>query len=212
MFILIKFTRCCVMSQMKLKRLPVALSMRLVSDKVLELKDLWESRSNDIPFFTIGKAAYLDGNAYTDRAKELNKILIKQFGPLYTEIQSVFESEFKEPVGFNPSIALPGFHIFPSDPKLLSVAGNWHIDTPHLTLNLGHEDTWAFTLPIQLPSGGGGMESRESYHAYEVGQMILHKGNDLHRIANFKDYKPNEYRITLQGHIVRVEGKLVMFW
>ena len=199
---------------MEVIRLPVDSPMNLASSKVLKLKDFWESRSNDFPCFTLGKAAYLDGNnnIYTDGAKKLNKILIKEFKSLYTHIQSILSLEFNEDIHLNTELALPGFHIFPSDPKLLSIAGNWHIDTPHLTLNLGDKDTYAFTLPIQLPTGGGGMESRESYYAYEVGQMILHKGNELHRIANFKEYKPNEHRITLQGHIVRVDGRLYMFW
>ncbi|SVD48193.1 uncharacterized protein METZ01_LOCUS401047, partial [marine metagenome] len=59
--------------------------MDQVADSVLELKHLWESRSDDFPFFTLGKSAYLDGNTeeYFKGADKLNPVLMKTFKPLY---------------------------------------------------------------------------------------------------------------------------------
>jgi hypothetical protein len=189
--------------------------MGQVADSVLELKDLWESRSDDFPFFTLGKSAYLDGNTkeYFDGANKLNPVLMKTFRPLYKRVTNVIGSELGEKIFFNFDLALPAFHIFPSDEKLLSIAGNWHIDNPHITLGLGEMDASAFTLPVMLPTGGGGVDFEDGYHPYSVGDMVIHDGKKLHRIASYKKYKKDEYRITLQGHIIRDNrSRLIMFW
>ena len=189
--------------------------MGQVADSVLELRNLWESRSDDFPFFTLGKSAYLDGNTeeYFEGAEKLNPVLMETFRPLYKHVSNVLGCELGEEIFSKLDLALPAFHIFPSDKKLLSISGNWHIDNPHTTLELGDMDASAFTLPVMLPTGGGGVEFEDGYHPYSVGEMIIHDGKQLHRIASYKKYKQGEYRITLQGHIVRDDkGNLIMFW
>ena len=97
--------------------------------------------------------------------------------------------------------------------KLLPTLGHQIIQIIPYSLELGQVDTSAFTVPVMLPTGGGGMESEDGYHPYAVGEMIMHDGKQLHRIASYKKYKQGEYRITLQGHIVRDDrGNLIMFW
>ena len=189
--------------------------MDQVADSVLELKHLWESRSDDFPFFTLGKSAYLDGNTkeYFEGAEKLNPVLMETFRQLYKHVSNVLGCELGEEILSDDDLAIPGFHIFPSDKKLLSISGNWHIDNPHTTLELGEMDASAFTLPVMLPTGGGGVEFEDGYHPYTVGEMVMHDGKQLHRIASYKKYKKGEYRITLQGHIVRGnKGNLIMFW
>ena len=200
---------------MKIKRVSLDFPMRQVADSVLDLRNLWESRSEDFPFYTLGKSAYLDGNTedYYSGADRLNKILMETFRPLYKFVAGSLAEELGERVYFKLKLALPGFHIFPSDEKLLSITGNWHFDKPHKTLCLGEVDASAFTVPVMLPSSGGGMESEEKYHPYSVGEMVMHSGEELHRIAKYNKYREGEYRITLQGHIVRDDkGNLIMFW
>ena len=120
-------------------------------------------------------------------------------------------------VVFNPKLALPGFHIFPADLKLLSVAGNWHIDKPHETLGIGDKDAHAFTVAVEMPTGGGGMDMKiggesNEYIEYKVGELGLHDGMTPQRIASYRQYIEGDYRITLQGHIVRDGKDLIMFW
>ena len=200
---------------LKIRRVQLDFPMDQVVDSVLKLRNLWESRSLDFPFFTLGKSAYLDGNTeeYFKGARKLNPVLMKTFHPLYKRVANVLGNDLGERTFFKFNVALPGFHIFPSDEKLLSVSGNWHIDNPHVALELGQVDTSAFTVPVMLPISGGGMDSEDGYHPYTVGEMIMHDGKQLHRIASYKKYKQGEYRITLQGHIVRNDrGNLIMFW
>lgn len=199
----------------KLNRVRVDYPMDQVADSVLGLKGLWESRSDDFPFFTLGKSAYLDGNTteYFSGAKKLNDVLIKTFASLYKRVGEVLRKELGENIFYDPLLALPAFHIFPSNERSLSVSGGWHIDIPHKTLDLGYMDASTFTLPVMLPTGGGGMDFDTGYYPYTVGEMVIHDGKKPHRIASFKTYKENEYRITLQGHIVRGDRKkLITFW
>jgi hypothetical protein len=190
-----------------------------VANRVFEQRELWESRSSDYPFFTLGKSAYLDGktDAYYKNSAELNEVLLGGFSDLYEEVLDALTIEFEEPIELAHDLALPGFHIFPSDPKFLTIAGNWHQDYPHQTLELGEKDAHAFTVAIQLPKSGGGMDYIDEFYqpqhlSYNERDLVLHDGLMIHRIAGLKAYVPNEYRITFQGHIIRRNNTLEVFW
>jgi hypothetical protein len=48
---------------------------------------------------------------------------------------------------------------------------------------------------------------------YQIGNMVLFKGNLLHQIAPF--FEPvceNELRITLQGHGLKCDGKWILYF
>lgn len=204
-----------------MKRVALDFDCEQVADNVKGLGQMgkWESRSDKFPFFTLGKSAYLDGNSetYYQGAERMNLTLFRTFNSFYKEVASKLSNHLGEWVVLNPKLALPGFHIFPADPKLLSVSGNWHLDIPHETLGIGDKDAYAFTVAVEMPTGGGGMDFKiggesNEYIEYKVGELILHDGMTPHRIASYREYKPGEFRITLQGHIVRDGKDLVMFW
>lgn len=190
-----------------------------VVNNIFKLKHLWISRSNEFPFYTLGRSAYLDGNTndYEKDIVRMNAILESYFLHVYDEVLHVLHKTLQEPVELTGDLRYPGFHIFPSDKKLLTIAGNWHVDYPHETLGLGDEDTSTITIPILLPKSGGGIEYKVSdsvfeYLPYTEKEMIWHKGNIIHRISSFKEYVPGEYRITMQGHLVRRNGQMELYW
>ena len=190
-----------------------------IKSKILEYRELWEPRSKDYPFYTLGKSAYLDGKtrAYLKDSAWLNEILISNFSEMYEVVLEYLSDFYEEPVYLAHDLALPGFHIFPSDPKFLTIAGKWHMDFPHTTLELGDNNPSAFTLPIELPVSGGGMDCLDdkgimSHIPYRERELVLHSGLDVHRIAGMKDYTPGEYRITLQGHLIRRNNTIEVFW
>ena len=189
-----------------------------IADKVFRLQKYWISRSNEFAFYTLGRNAYLDGKTpeYKQEIKILNPILREKFGDTYDIIIDYLSDQFKEPIKLNYSLAHPSFHIFASSPFLLSHAGLWHKDYPHITLDLGNIDPYAFTVVIKLPTGGAGLDyvedGEQKYLPYEEKEIICHDGTVLHRIAGLKTYVEGEYRITLQGHLIRIDGVLNMFW
>ena len=204
-----------------MKRVALDFDCKQVADNVRGLGRMgkWESRSDEFPFYTLGKSAYLDGNSgtYYKGADGMNLTLFRTFNSFYKEVAGKLSTFLGEWVVFNPKLALPGFHIFPADPKLLSVSGNWHLDSPHETLGIGDKDVHAFTIAVEMPTGGGGMDFRfggdeDQYVEYNVGEMFIHSGAVPHRIASYRQYVEGDCRITLQGHIVRDGEDLIMFW
>lgn len=198
---------------------PMDIDIGTVVCKVLSMKDKWIDRSDKYPFFTLGRCAYLDGktDAYYNNLKEENEMMVHVFADLYTEIGIVLNSVFAEDIYLTTELRVPGFHIFPSDKKFLAISGKWHQDHPHVTLGLDNIDSYAFTLVIKLPKSGGGMDYFDDFHqaqhlAYNEKDLVIHNGQTIHRIAGMKEYVPNEYRITLQGHIVRRDGLLEAFF
>ena len=199
--------------------IPMNIDIGTVACKVLSMKDKWIDRSDKYPFFTLGRCAYLDGktDAYYNNLKEENEMMVHVFADLYTEIGIVLNSVFAEDIYLTTELRVPGFHIFPSDKKFLAISGKWHQDHPHVTLGLDDIDSYAFTLVIKLPKSGGGMDYFDDFHqaqhlAYNEKDLVIHNGQTIHRIAGMKEYVPNEYRITLQGHIVRRDGLLEAFF
>jgi len=199
--------------------IPLDIDTEAIANKVLSTKNKWISRSKEYPFYTLGRCAYLDGktDAYYDNLESENIFLIDTFTDLYTHIGIILNSVFGEDIYLTSQLRVPGFHIFPSDKKFLKIAGKWHQDYPHITLGLEDVDSYAFTLAIKLPKSGGGMDYIDEFHqrqhlAYNEKELIIHSGEIVHRISGMKKYIPDEYRITLQGHIVRREGLLEAFF
>jgi hypothetical protein len=190
-----------------------------VFNRVLELKDHWISRSEYFGFWTLGRCAYLDGKtpAYSREIAVLNPILRQNFGKLYNTVIYHLSNHFGESVVLNDNFAYPSFHIFESNTILLTQSGLWHQDYPHITLGLTASDAYSFTLAVKLPSGGAGLDykdidGQERYLPYVEKGLVGHDGSILHRISSLKTYVPGEFRVTLQGHVVRINRQLTLFW
>ena len=186
---------------------------------IFSCRPLWQSRSDDYPFFTLGKSAYLDGNTieYHRESVWLNELLYRNFSGLYETVLECLAVQLGEEITLTQDLALPGFHIFPTDEKFLNMAGKWHTDYPHVTLGLGEQGAQAFTLAIELPSSGGGMDYLDvtggvHHIPYQEKDLVLHSGLTPHRISGITEYCPCEYRITLQGHLIRRNNNLEAFW
>tara|TARA_R110000796_G_scaffold70288_6_gene160028 strand:+ start:1292 stop:1900 length:609 start_codon:yes stop_codon:yes gene_type:complete len=202
-----------------MKIIPLNINTDLITKKVLDMKSNWISRSNDFPFYTLGRCAYLDGKTdlyYKDLAFE-NDILIQEFSELYKIVLEALKNLFNEEVYLTTKLRVLGFHIFPTSKKFLSIAGKWHCDYPHTTLGLEEIDPHAFTLAIKLPKSGAGMDyvnqfKQQKHLPYNEKDLVVHNGKTIHRISGIKNYIPDEHRITLQGHVIRREGLLETFF
>lgn len=197
---------------------PLDINTDSILDNIFRLADFWVSRSNAYPFYTLGRSAYLDGRTpeYKEKQLETNTLLMSSFLHLYDAIINTLQEELEETIYLAPDLCYPGFHIFPSDKKFLTIAGNWHQDYPHRILDLPDIDASTFTVPIMIPKSGAGIdyiiEKEHHYLPYKEKVMLWHDGKILHRIAGFKEYVPGEFRITMQGHLIRRNNRMEIFW
>lgn len=181
-----------------------------------------------------------DTPAYARLAREFNPLFKQHFDWLYDRVAAVLAQSLGEPVGYAHHLSLPGFHIFLSAKEFEHPIAIVHFDAQYLQhdwqgqlVDLDH--LISFTLAIRLPRHGGGLNVWDisyaewlacagetpgelarghtpAYHAYQRGHMALHSGHLMHQIAPGIDLQPDDERITLQGHGVRVAGVWQLYW
>jgi hypothetical protein len=115
------------------------------------------------------------------------------------------------------------------------VALRAHFDMQWMQAIPGHEPqaTLSFTLPIEQPRGGACLAvwpvryvdaarfgfaacdyaARNPWQrvAYEPGRIVIHDGHILHAIGPAAPGRQG-YRITLQGHGVRLSAGWMLYW
>jgi hypothetical protein len=181
-----------------------------IATHVRNLKEYWYDRGL---FYTLGAASYLDPmkNYYT-LARLYNPIL-DQFYSMdeFQKIRQVMEDIFEDHIVVHPSLALAGFHIF--DKRSNGHKGSMHEDTQFERIGAPeYTETITFTLPVELPRVGGGLNYDYEYVPYTVGKMYKHDGLTTHQIAQRGDLT-DDLRITLQGHGLRLKtGGVLVYW
>jgi hypothetical protein len=173
-------------------------------------------------FYTIGAATYQDDPAtYPIWANYTNLVVRDITGHCRWDLESAIgkHKNCKQVIWGSRNLAAPGFHIFGNECN--GVKGHPHIDEPYdrIAWPFKWSDPFSFTVPLQLPKCGGGLDfwpdhtdkdieryiaedklPPHEYLPYEVGRLYLHSGLFPHRIANPGDMGNDEWRITLQGH------------
>ncbi|MBD2078601.1 hypothetical protein [Leptolyngbya sp. FACHB-17] len=208
---------------------------------IYELKQDWTRRNPFLPSYTLGAASYLDAaenEQYLQSAQRSNPLLSSRFAGLYQRLGTVLAQHLGAPINYNHSFALPGFHIYLSCVLFEFPIASIHIDLQYQQLQWDAEDTdftnpISFTLPISLPQSGGGLnvwnveqsempdsaslqqliQSREQrFYPYEIGSLVVHSGSTLHQAAPGSNLKPDDDRITLQGHGLFSRGCWQLYW
>jgi hypothetical protein len=210
-------------------------------DRVLDSRAHWITRGHQ--FYTLGAASYLDAavnrEQYAVAAARLNPILAQDFSDVYARLVDFFQGLLRQPVSVASDLALPGFHVFEFEGSYrdpLQIIERAHFDLQWALLRPADlaPQTMSFTVPIELPSGGGAMQlwnaryrelvrvdvaAREYAHAhssrrlsYCVGRAVLHDGLILHAIGESLTNRPRGHRVTLQGHLMREGDAWVMYW
>jgi hypothetical protein len=210
--------------------------------RVLALRNRWTERVADRFYTLGAAAyldATDTHDAYLAAAGETNPVLQEDFDAVLTQVREFFEEFLGEAVFYDPQLALPGFHVFISqraDCGIQDIAPRAHFDMQWMHAIPGHEPqaTLSFTLPIEQPSGGACLAvwparyidavrlgltacdyaARHPWQrvAYERGRMVIHDGHILHAIGPAAGPAPRGYRITLQGHGVRMPTGWLLYW
>lgn len=199
------------------------------------------AQSNEPLFYTIGRAVYLDIsqsenpiNDYYELSKISNLLIVNVFGELIEKIRFALQTYLQEEVTLTDKLALPGFHIFFTAGIKAASNAEPHFDMQHMRVNWDNkwdsDKTISFTLPLQLPISGSGLEiwkeisfSDLSNNAaakncdvirekYEIGTLYLQQGMIRHRIAETIVATDQDVRITLQGHGLRFNGVWILYW
>jgi len=192
----------------------------------------WSSGSSGM--VTIGEPLYRNRarpDYYAECARADNRRLYRHFRWVYEKVAEFFEQRYRAPVVFAEELALPGFHLFEYLRAGRYEGGSWHFDLLHRQvpfLAAHHDEIQAivnFTLPVEVPSGGTGMDLVDDEPGaavpgagvglaapYAPGVLVFNEREYWHRIGASTCLHDGERRVTLQGHGVRFRGRLLLFW
>lgn len=195
--------------------------------------DCWRT-SADCGMATLGEPLYRNRERldyYTASARKENRRLYRHFRFAHERVAGFFEDRYGLPVVYAETLAVPGFHVFTFDRPGEFAGGGWHVDglyaqVPYLAARQREvEGVVNFTLPIEVPDGGSGMDLEDnrpdSYQPgggpavtvpYVPGSLMFTEFDHWHRIAGSRCFEPGQRRVTMQGHGVRFRGRLLLFW
>lgn len=179
---------------------------------------------------------------YARRAQSTNPQICQAFDALHRKVMSALADATGESVRMEPRLAVPGFHVIGGHPDYTKEFASAHFDRQYTLIEWSAEDAvdidrqLSFTLPLQLPRNGAGLtvwnvdwlsvrnkegdwkeSAREALASpreirYSRGTLVLHGGHLLHRIAPMVDPQPDDFRITLQGHLIRGDSGWIVYW
>lgn len=137
--------------------------------KVYNVSHQWIQRHYQLPFYTLGVAAYLDATAnlqnYYKLLSHYNSLLRENFAELYQKILLSLQQHLNCQVTYHPDQALPGFHIFGYSKQFEQCYGYLHYDSQYKYLQWQESESFnfsnpiqiSFTLAISLPACGSGL-------------------------------------------------------
>lgn len=182
--------------------------------------------------FTVGTPAYLSHNTkveYEQMAIKNNESQWLCFESLYEEVLASLGLFFNEKIFFSLRAAIPGFHVIllnEDNPKYHG--GVAHIDTSYNNVPMFSEindpiEHYSFTMLLSESAddiglvywmpGTSELEAEASnpteFVPYRCGELTLFSSELVHRISPFSSQFE---RITLQGHLLRFNGKLLAYW
>lgn len=227
----------------------------IARNSVTELKSLWRTHNynknktgNHIPhpFYTLGVPSYLGATNhdkekhYYEVARELNPVMMQKFQWLYEIVMGAVSHMFQEPVRFTEDLAIPGFHIFPTQKGVHYPSIGMHLDLQFKLhqwkdkKGIDFKNPLSFTLPFSLSETGGGLnicdrpigqmmfmsdserqktfDEETRYIPYALGELVVHRGLWFHEVAERQSEHSDSDRITLQGHGLRDRDGWTLYW
>lgn len=203
----------------------------LVEDLIRTEHELVQDRGH---FSTLGNAHYVDDKVVYlgQTTRILNSFLDLFFRGLLDLCSQYVEEIYRvknDHEWYSPKLAMPGFHVF--DHRSNGIDASIHTDQPVVEEyweNLKVLRNFTYTLVLALPKCGGGLNvwypdpateetgvmkiKPDHYLNYRVGYLYTHEGKLWHQIANPGDLGDDEYRITLQGHVLHLENGQNLFY
>ena len=195
-------------------RLFDAATCAAISRQVHELRAHWVHRHPSAPFYTLGAAAYLDGDKlgakhYQSEIKRTRELMAAHFSTLYETLLQVLRTALEAECEFHPNYGLPGFHIYQAHPLFEQRMGTVHVDgqfadTGGFGLNdVDLQQQYSITLALRLPQSGGGLK------VWPVNGVQL-RGADSTRLAEISQSKPKAVHHAYKlGNMALHSGALI---
>ena len=207
--------------------------MEVLKHSVKSNRHLWTHYSEypTPPLFKLLPLYFLGSPIYpcADRTSLYLEYRDKTEDYLRTTIKDLYElvmGKLTEIYNFTPTqltnTSLPGFHIFNSANgklKQMSIPG-YHIDSdliacfPKVTAPI--ENFYSFVVVIETTSVGDTLDyivdGERRKHNYQKGHMYIWPANMQHKIGDVALASDDEYRITYQGHCIKLPDRLLFYW
>ena len=185
---------------------------------------------------------------YSQVVQQYRTILLGEFGDLYSAIRKGLQEVTGQRVEYDANWGVPGFQITLSHRVFEWHVFQAHIDgawSPLLRDLQARGETCApsarlsFTVPLQMPRNGGGLEyylhdeakcaaadigpemsgvsqclSGPHHEEYRPGEMVVHAGSTIHAVRPWRYGKgmPDDARISIQGFAFYCDGRWVVHW
>ncbi len=184
-----------------------------VRQEIFSLRDHWERRHPDVPFYTLGTASYLDASggraaAYAEKTAASNPLLMSHFGWLHERIAGLLAGGLGRPTFYDDRFARPGWHVYLADPAFARPVAKIHCDLQHRDINwLGHtvadvkDPHLSFTLSVALPAAGAGLNHWD----------VEHEESKLDPAAAKRKFDPNNplYHAYTRGSMAVHSGLMI---
>ena len=181
--------------------------------RVQALRDHWQQRHASAPFFTLGAAAYLDGDQagaprYFEQVKRTRDLLATHFARELELLRATLSDALQSECTFDARVGLPGFHIYLADPIFQQRMGTIHIDLQFENIpwqGIGTPDfseQYSLTLALRLPRSGGGLKY------WEIDGRKIRGASAQERAALLADKPQAKLHAYQTGHLAIHSGFL----
>jgi hypothetical protein len=201
-----------------------------IQHKLFSVNHIWQT--SDVKYFYyLPLGLYTTPNSSTYKENLSYKpIMYNLFGTYYEKLLQKLSSELGLNLFFHENLSYPGFHISTGLPMSKP---NFHFDKFSLYENLtgkdklhyGYTKCFSLIIPISLPDDNSGLLLRKTRPSidrhklvfdqeliYKKGMLAMWDGNIEHSIKPFTIANEQQYRITMQMHLVIANNKGLLFW
>ena len=156
-------------------------------------------------FYTLGRAVYLDvaqkdtpASSYYDTLQDNNTFLEEHYGWFHKALLKMLETRFPFRFILEPTLALPGFHVFEGAGLSTDPDGPPHFDQQWRYINKTEDRVpdalLSATLVLRLPSTGGGLQTWQVTEADLLAERD--RSGDLDMTQWMKAHQPDSHPYT----------------
>lgn len=188
--------------------------------QVHELRPHWRPFGpSGVNSYTLGRATYLSPK-FDRTITEDNEFMHHHFDWLFDKAMSKVKEVLNiDNISIAENVTTPGFHIFTGPMGKMDIP-HYHIDnTINHIIPDAPDDGWMHSFSCLLenisdPPAHLDYKYEGKYHKqfYQIGKMNFWNAYMPHKIGGVNSVRDNEYRISFQGHIAKIDGEYKVYF